>query len=122
MNHPASRAATLAEFDAQLYAEVDTGGPRAFDDDFWTQRAPSQYLDRIVRNGIPALVVSGWHDVYQRGAVLDYAGFQNAFSRLHGGPGRPATDSPPMTAGHPRDPAATSPWSARGSTTRRRWG
>ncbi len=113
VDHPASRAATLASFDAQLYAEVDTGGPRAFDNDFWTQRAPSQYLDQIVRNGIPALVVSGWHDVYQRGAVLDYAGFQNAFSRLHGGPGRPATDSPPMTAGiraTSRYQAVIGPW------------
>ena len=56
------------------------------------------YLDRVVRNGIPALIVSGWHDVYQRGAVLDFARLQNAWSRLHGGPGRPASDSPPMTA------------------------
>ncbi len=79
----ASRAATLAELDAQLYAEVDTGGPRAFDNGFWQQRAPSQYLDRVVRNGVPALLVSGWHDVYQRGAVLDYAGLQDAWARLH---------------------------------------
>ncbi len=113
VNHPASRAATLASFDAQLYAEVDTGGPRAFDNDFWTQRAPSQYLDRIVRNGIPALLVSGWHDVYQRGAVLDYAGFQNAFSRLHGGPGVSAAGSPPMTPriqATPRYQAVIGPW------------
>jgi hypothetical protein len=113
VDHPASRAATLADFDAQLYAEVDTGGPRAFENDFWTQRAPSRYLDRVVRNGIPALLVSGWHDVYQRGAVLDYAGFQNAFSRLHGGPGRPAVDSPPMTAAQrptPRYQAVIGPW------------
>jgi hypothetical protein len=113
VGHPVSRAATLAEFDAQLYAEVDAGGARAFDEDFWTSRAPSQYLDRIVRNGIPALVVSGWHDVYQRGAVLDYAGFQNAWSRLHGGPGLPAGDAPPMTAGMrptPRYQAVIGPW------------
>jgi hypothetical protein len=98
IDHPVSRADTLAEFDAQLYAEVDTGGPRAFDNDFWQSRAASQYLDRVVANGIPALIVSGWHDVYQRGAVLDYTGLQDAYSRLRGGPGRPASDSPPMTA------------------------
>ena len=108
-----SRVATLADFDAQLYAEVDTGGPRAFDNGFWTSRAPSRYLDRIVRNGIPALLVSGWHDVYQRGAVLDYTGLQNAWSRLHGGPGRPAIDVPPMTAAErptPRYQAVIGPW------------
>ena len=97
-DHLAGRAMTLAEFDSQLYAEGDTGGPRAFDSEFWLARAPRAYLDRVVQNGVPAMLVSGWHDVYQRGAVLDYAGFQNAWSRVHGGPGRPAADSPPMTA------------------------
>jgi hypothetical protein len=113
VNHPASRAAGFAAFDAQLYAEVDTGGPRAFHNDFWEQRAPAAYLDRIVRNGTPALIVSGWHDVYQRGAVLDYAGLQNAWSRLHGGPGRPAIDAPAMTAAQrptPRYQLVDGPW------------
>ncbi len=99
VDHPLSRAQTLAEFDAQLYTDVDTGGADAFDGTFWRARAPSGYLDRIVRNGISALIVSGWHDAYQRGAVLDYAGLQNAWSILHGGPGRPASAVPPMTGG-----------------------
>ncbi len=98
VNRSLARAQTLAEFDAQLYANVDTGGADAFDGAFWRSRAPSAYLDRIVENGIPALIVSGWHDVYQRGAVLDYAGLQNAWSLAHGGPGRPADTIPPMTA------------------------
>ena len=97
--HPPARALTAANFDARLYTEVDTGGPRAFDTSFWTSRAPRLYLDRVVRNGIPALIVDGWHDVYQRGAVLDFAGLQNAWSRQHGGPGESAADSPPMTPG-----------------------
>ncbi len=80
----ASRAENLAEFDAQLYAEVDTGGPRAYENAFWHQRAPSAYLDRVVANGIPALLMSGWHDVYQRGAVLNFAQLQNAWARRHG--------------------------------------
>ena len=113
VNHPVSRAETFAEFDTQLYASVDTGGPDAFDGAFWQARAPAAYLDRIVRNGIPALIVSGWHDVYQRGAVLDYAGLQNAWSRLRGGPGRPATEAPPMTANQsptPRYQLVAGPW------------
>lgn len=98
-DNAAARAVNLAEMDGQLYAEVDTGGPRAFTGPFWDQRAPSDYLDRIVANGIPALVASGWHDVYQRGAVLDYTGLQNAWSRQHHHPGRPATLTPPVTGG-----------------------
>jgi putative CocE/NonD family hydrolase len=113
VNHVISRADTVAEFDAGLYSEVDTGGPRAFENEFWQTRTAASFLDRVVRNGIPALVVSGWHDVYQRGAVLDYAGLQNAWSRLHGGPGRPAADVPPMTAGQRptgRYQAVIGPW------------
>jgi putative CocE/NonD family hydrolase len=113
VNHAASRAETLAEFDGQLYANVDTGGPDAFDGGFWQSRAPAAYLDRIAGNGIPALIVSGWHDVYQRGAVLDYAGLENAWSRLHGGPGRPAVDAPPMTSSQrptPRYQLVAGPW------------
>jgi hypothetical protein len=113
VQHPVSRAERQAELDGGLYAEVDTGGPRAFDNDFWSARAPSNYLDRVVRNGIPALFVSGWHDVYQRGAVLDYTGLQNAWSRLHSGPGRPAANVPPMTAAQrptPRYQLVVGPW------------
>jgi putative CocE/NonD family hydrolase len=80
----ASRAENLAEFDAQLYADVDTGGPQAFESGFWTSRAPSAYLDRVVANGVPALLLSGWHDVYQRGAVLNFAQLQNAWARRQG--------------------------------------
>jgi putative CocE/NonD family hydrolase len=93
----APRLANLARFDGGLYTETDTGGPRAFDNDFWGIRAASNYLDRVVRNGVPALITSGWHDVYQRGAVLDYTGLQNAWSRLHRHTGKPASLVPPMT-------------------------
>jgi uncharacterized protein len=103
----AARAETLAEFDARLYTEVDTGGPRAFDDNFWRQRAPSQFLNRVVSNGVPALLLSGWHDVYQRGAVLNFAQLQNAWAnrRLHqAGPGV----APMSQAGHGVAPMSAS--------------
>ncbi len=98
----ASRAENLAEFDAQLYANVDTGGPDAFENSFWQQRAPSGYLNRLVSNGVPAMLISGWHDVYQRGAVLDFAQLQNAWARRQGAhvaPGvAPMTRSQPLTS------------------------
>jgi hypothetical protein len=109
----AARGLTLAELDAQLYSEVDTGGPRGFDNAFWQQRAPSEYLDRVVRNGIPALLISGWHDVYQRGAVLDFAGFQNAWARLRHRGGSPAALVEPMSTRQPvtgRYQLVAGPW------------
>lgn len=81
VSHPANRALRLAQFDAAMDTEIDTGGPRAFDGPFWQDRAPRNYLARIVRNRIPTLLVSGWNDVYQRGVVLDYAALQNFAAR-----------------------------------------
>ena len=108
-----ARAENLAEFDAGLYSEVDTGGPRAFDNGFWAQRAPSQYLDRVVADGVPAMLLSGWHDVYERGAVLNYAGLQDAWARLHHLGGARASAVAPMTASQPvtgRYQLVVGPW------------
>ena len=79
--HPITRGEHFAASDAGLYAEIDTGGDRGYDVDFWRQRAPRTYLPRIVANGIPAFLVSGWFDVYQRGVVRNYAELQNAWAR-----------------------------------------
>ena len=87
---PAGRAARLAGLDAGMYTEVSLGGARAFDGAFWRQRAPATYLARLVRNGVPALLLSGWFDVYQRGVVLDYSALQNAYAASRRGGGRPA--------------------------------
>ena len=89
------RAQQYAALDGSLYSEIDTGGPRAYDNDFWTQRAPSAYLQRVVANGVPAFLVGGWFDVYQRGEPLNFAGLQDAWA---------ATQSAPAPA--PRRPAA----------------
>jgi putative CocE/NonD family hydrolase len=77
---PPRRALDLAGLDAAMYAEISAGGERAFDGPFWRERAPASYLARVVRNRVPALLLSGWFDVYQRGVVLDYAALQNAAS------------------------------------------
>lgn len=74
------RGGGLAALDAGLYTEIELGGPRAFDSGFWRQRAPSRKLARVVRNRIPALLISGWFDIYQRGVPLSYAALQNAWS------------------------------------------
>src|SRR5207249_974353 len=48
---------------------------------YWQARAPVNMLERIVENGIPAYLVGGYDDVYQRGEPLVYSGFQNAYDR-----------------------------------------
>src|SRR5207302_331964 len=42
---------------------------------------------------IPAFLVGGWYDLFQRGTPLDYSGLQNAYA------GRPV--GAPMTPGQP---------------------
>jgi uncharacterized protein len=80
IRHPLDRARGLAALDATLYTEIELGGPRAFDEAFWRERAPAGRLAKVVRNGIPALMLTGWFDVYQRGVLLDYTAFQNAWA------------------------------------------
>lgn len=79
--HPIQRGEHFAASDVGLYAEIDTGGDRGYDVGYWRQRAPSAYLPRIVANKIPAFLVSGWFDVYQRGVVRNYAELQNAWAK-----------------------------------------
>lgn len=100
------RARGLAELDASMYAEIEQGGERAFDGPFWQARAPAGQLAKIVRNRIPALLLTGWFDVYQRGVVLDYSALQNAWA------GRRALFAP-MRAGQratPRYQVVVGPW------------
>ena len=74
------RARGLGALDAGLYTEIELGGERAYDSPFWQERAPSRLLRRVARNRIPALLISGWFDVYQRGVPLSYAALQNAWA------------------------------------------
>ena len=101
----ADRVRGYAGLDGSLYTEIERGGARAYDSPFWGERAPSGRLAQIVRNGIPALMLSGWFDVYQRGVVLNYAAFQNAWAhRDVYGPMR--ADQKPT----PRYQAVIGPW------------
>src|SRR4051812_2475318 len=100
------RAAGFAGLDASLYTEIERGGERAFDSPFWRERRPGDRLEQVVRNGIPALMLSGWFDVYQRGVLLNYATLQNAWARRRDVYG-------PMAAGQtatPRYQAVIGPW------------
>ncbi|MBV9212462.1 MAG: CocE/NonD family hydrolase [Actinobacteria bacterium] len=98
VTHPVERAQRLAALDAAMDTDIDTGGPRAFDGPFWQQRAPRNYLARIVHNRVATLLVSGWNDVYQRGVALDYSAMQN----FAAGRGRPFGPMPANARTSPR--------------------
>jgi uncharacterized protein len=71
-------ARDLADFDAALLGNVEAGGDDAYDQAYWDARNPVQYISTIVKDGIPAFLIGGWYDLFQRGELLNYSGFQNA--------------------------------------------
>ncbi len=95
----------LADFDASLLAGAETGGDAAYDQAYWSARNPVQYISKIVGDGIPAFLIGGWYDLFQRGELLNYSGFQNAYD------GRPVmapmSPSQPVT---PRYQLIQGPW------------
>jgi putative CocE/NonD family hydrolase len=89
----AQHGAGLAGYHAAVTAETLSGGPTAYEGRYWATRNPRPILARIVANGIPAYLVGGEFDIFQRGEPLNYAALQNAYS------GRAA--DLPMAAGQP---------------------
>lgn len=76
-----------------LTAEVRAGGDAAYDGPLWDGMRPDRVLAAIAANNVAVFLVGGWHDAFQRGAPLNYAGLQNASA------GRPV--SAPMQPGQP---------------------
>lgn len=82
--------ADLDSFDASFSAKTLQGGPTAYDGKYWQRRNPANVLAKVVANKIPAYLVGGEFDLFQRGEPLLYAGLQNAWSgRRVGAPMRP---------------------------------
>ena len=81
----ADHAGGTASYHAGFTAETLAGGPTAYDGAYWKAREPGALLGNIVANGIPAYLVGGEFDIFQRGEPLNYAGLQNAAA------GRPTT-------------------------------
>jgi putative CocE/NonD family hydrolase len=87
----AQHIGSLLTYNAYQLANIETGGDQAFYGKYWRQRTQRSYLKTIVRNHIPAFMIGGWFDLFQRGAPLNYSGLQNAWA------GRPV--GAPMKAG-----------------------
>src|SRR5207245_99513 len=65
---------------AKLTLAILGGGDQAYDESYWQLRNPRTMLDHLVALGIPAYLVGGWFDLFQRGEPLNYSGLQNAYS------------------------------------------
>ncbi|HVV77514.1 MAG TPA: CocE/NonD family hydrolase [Mycobacteriales bacterium] len=70
----------LASYHAAFTASTLTGGPAAYDEHYWKQRAPQSILERIVANHIPAYLVGGEFDIFQHGEPINFAELQNAWA------------------------------------------
>ena len=92
----AQHAGSLTAYDVPTVASFETGGAEAYDGAYWAQRSPVNILRRIVADRIPAFLIGGWNDLFQRGELLNYTGLQNAAA------GRPILS--PMVPGQPVTP------------------
>src|SRR6202042_3024420 len=67
-------------FNEARQQEILAGGPLAYDNLNWQQRTTTPALAaQVVRNGIPALLWSGWDAPDYIGSLAMYAAFQNAW-------------------------------------------
>jgi putative CocE/NonD family hydrolase len=69
----------LLSYNAQQTIDVLTGGDQAYAGRYWRQRTPRSMLDQVVRKRIPAFMVGGWFDLFQRGGPMNYSGLQNLY-------------------------------------------
>ena len=72
--------ADLASFDLPLLLDTTFDGDQAFDGTYWQARSPISALEQVVRDGVPAYLVGGWYDLFQRGEPLNFSGLQNALA------------------------------------------
>jgi hypothetical protein len=67
-------------FGLALANNIATGGDKAYLGGWWKERNAGQYAQQIVKNGIPALLWSGWNDLFSQGSMELYSQFQNAYA------------------------------------------
>jgi hypothetical protein len=67
----------LYSFDASFTTKTLAGKATAYDGHYWKSRQPNKDLRNIVRRKIPAYLIGGEYDLFQRGEPLNYAALQN---------------------------------------------
>jgi putative CocE/NonD family hydrolase len=85
----------LASYHARTTKNILLGGAEAYEGPYWQSRNPQNVIRRIVANHIPAYLVGGEFDIFQRGEPTNYAAFQNAWDHRSATapmrPGQPTT-------------------------------
>lgn len=76
----AQHAQQLLGYTAYQLANISLGGDEAFHGKYWNDRTQRNLLAAIVRNHVPAFMIGGWYDLFQRGTPLNYSGLQNAWA------------------------------------------
>lgn len=71
----------LGGIEALPATDLITGGPASYDNSYWANQRVHDVLGGVVANGIPAMILGGWRDAFQRGEPLIYAGLQNAAAK-----------------------------------------
>lgn len=85
----------LASYHADTIKNILLGGAEAYDGSYWQARNPQNVIRRVVANHIPAYLVGGEFDIFQRGEPMNYAAFQNAWD--HRSPTAPMRPGQPTT-------------------------
>jgi hypothetical protein len=76
-------------YHADSVLNTELNGDQRYDEAYWQARSPRTILEKVAANKIPAFLVGGWFDLFQRGEPLNFSGLQNAWA------GRPV--SAPMS-------------------------
>jgi uncharacterized protein len=73
-------AGGLVSYHAATILNTELNGDQRYDESYWQARNPRTVLEKIVANHIPAFLVGGWYDLFQRGEPLNFSGLQNAWA------------------------------------------
>jgi putative CocE/NonD family hydrolase len=76
----AEHAGGLVSYHAPTVLNTELNGDQRYDEDYWRARNPRTILKKVVANRIPAFLVGGWYDLFQRGEPLNFSGLQNAWA------------------------------------------
>jgi putative CocE/NonD family hydrolase len=73
-------AGGLVSYHADAVLDTELNGEQRYDEAYWHARNPRSILRKVVANRIPAFLVGGWYDLFQRGEPLNFSGLQNAWA------------------------------------------
>jgi putative CocE/NonD family hydrolase len=74
-------AGGLLSYHADSILDTELNGEQRYDEAYWQARNPRSILKKVVANRIPAFLVGGWFDLFQRGEPLNFSGLQNAWAK-----------------------------------------